>query len=116
MGGRYFDQIGYMPQYPQFYAILPYRNFGLYVLSKGVANAKRASDAALVFRQPGGKPQQADPGRCPAGCGSGLGIAQVLWATPRLLVLDEPTAGLDPGERFAYRNGISSLAKGAYYR
>ncbi len=49
MGGRYFDQIGYMPQYPQFYANFTVRIFGLYVPSKGVANAKESIDAALVF-------------------------------------------------------------------
>jgi ABC-type multidrug transport system ATPase subunit len=31
---------------------------------------------------------------------------------PKLLVLDEPTAGLDPGERIRFRNLISRLAKG----
>ena len=35
MGGRYFDQIGYMPQYPQFYANFTVQEFlGLYVSSK----------------------------------------------------------------------------------
>ncbi|OWA35368.1 multidrug ABC transporter ATP-binding protein [Saccharibacillus sp. O16] len=40
-----------------------------------------------------------------------VGIAQAMLNNPRILILDEPTAGLDPKERVRFRNLISSLSK-----
>jgi len=40
-----------------------------------------------------------------------IGIAQILLHLPRILVVDEPTAGLDPGERIRFRNLLVELSK-----
>ncbi|MFP3153524.1 ABC transporter ATP-binding protein [Lachnospiraceae bacterium ZAX-1] len=40
-----------------------------------------------------------------------VGIAQAMLNDPKILILDEPTAGLDPKERVRFRNLISSLSK-----
>ena len=41
-----------------------------------------------------------------------LGIAQALMGNPDLVIVDEPTAGLDPGERVRFRNLLAELAAG----
>ncbi|WP_219693115.1 ATP-binding cassette domain-containing protein, partial [Clostridioides difficile] len=39
-----------------------------------------------------------------------VGIAQAMLNDPKILIMDEPTAGLDPGERVRFRNFISEFS------
>ncbi|WAL64638.1 ABC transporter ATP-binding protein [Amycolatopsis cynarae] len=104
--------LGYLPQDFGVYPHLTATEFLSYLAAvKGVsarsARARIGEVLELVNLTEAGKRPL---GRYSGGMLRRVGIAQLLLTDPRVLVVDEPTAGLDPQERVRFRNLLSDLA------
>lgn len=113
MGADYRDLLGYLPQdfgvYPNFTA----EGFLCYIarlkgLGRAAARQKTAELLELVGLTDRRKRRL---GGFSGGERQRVGIAQALLNEPQVLILDEPTAGLDPQERIRFRGLLNRLGK-----
>ncbi|GHU34709.1 ABC transporter ATP-binding protein [Clostridia bacterium] len=112
MGVRFREKLGFMPQYPGMYPNFSVERFMWYMAAlKGISKSDAKTQIAEILTAV----ELDDCAKKKIGSLSGgmkqrLALAQAVLGNPEVLILDEPTAGLDPKQRIAIRNYISRIS------
>lgn len=105
--------LGYLPQdfgvYPNLNAV-EFLEYMAAIKGLSARNARRRIEELLDLVNLGAEVRYRPVGGYSGGMRQRVGIAQALLNDPQILIVDEPTAGLDPQERVRFRNLLSDLA------
>ncbi len=105
--------LGYLPQDFRFFSKLKTYEFLDYAARlAGIKSSKRRADAVDRMLEEVGLFEARDrqANRLSGGMKRRLGIAQALINEPKIIIVDEPTTGLDPEERIRFRNLLSTIS------
>lgn len=113
LGADYRGILGYLPQEFGYYPDLSVFDYMLYISSlKGLKLSYAKKRVEQLLEQVGMQNlKKRKMKNLSGGMIRWVGIAQAILNDPKILVSDEPTDGLDPGERIRFRNLISELAE-----
>ena len=112
MDGQYRKLLGYLPQDFGYYPDFSIYDYLMYIASiKGIRPAAAKERVKELLKQVGlFRARHKKMKNLSGGMKRRAGIAQAMLNDPKILILDEPTAGLDPSERIRFRNLISELS------
>mgnify|MGYP003302529488 FL=1 len=113
MDGQYRKLLGYLPQDFGYYPDFSIYDYLMYIASiKGIRPTAAKERVKLLLKQVGlVRARHKKMKTLSGGMKRRAGIAQAMLNDPKILILDEPTAGLDPSERIRFRNLISELSE-----
>lgn len=113
LGSAYRNLLGYLPQDFGYYPDFSVQDYLLYIASiKGLRPVTARQRMQNLLEQVGlTQVRRQKMKKLSGGMKRRAGIAQAMLNDPKILILDEPTAGLDPKERIRFRNLISELAE-----
>ena len=113
LDGKYRKLLGYLPQDFGYYPDFSIYDYLMYIASiKGIRPAVAKERVKLLLKQVGlVRARHKKMKTLSGGMKRRAGIAQAMLNDPKILILDEPTAGLDPSERIRFRNLISELSE-----
>ena len=112
LDGQYRKLLGYLPQDFGYYPDFSIYDYLMYIASiKGIRPAAAKERVKELLKQVGlFRARHKKMKNLSGGMKRRAGIAQAMLNDPKILILDEPTAGLDPSERIRFRNLISELS------